>query len=85
MTLVELQDKLGEQIELLTDKDTPYAAKKAIAEVAQTVSSLAKQMPAALSRVHKGYSVFGDGSPLRRRLVLGICGMRGYSGRIRQE
>ncbi len=44
MTLVELQDKLGEQIELLTDKDTPYAAKKAIAEVAQTVSSLAKQM-----------------------------------------
>lgn len=44
MTLVELQDKLGEQIELLTDKDTPYAAKKAVAEVAQTVSSLAKQM-----------------------------------------
>lgn len=44
MKLVELQDKLGEQIELLTDKDTPYAAKKALADVAQTVSSLAKQM-----------------------------------------
>lgn len=44
MTLVELQDKLGEQIELLTDKKTPHQAKKALAEVAQTVSSLAKQM-----------------------------------------
>lgn len=44
MTLVELQDKLGEQIELLTDKSTPYQAKKVIADVAQTVSSLAKQM-----------------------------------------
>lgn len=44
MTLVELQDKLGEQIELLTDKSTPYQAKKMIAGVAQTVSSLAKQM-----------------------------------------
>lgn len=44
MTLVELQQKLGEQIELLTDKDTPYAAKKSLADVAQTVSSLAKQM-----------------------------------------
>lgn len=44
MTLVELQDKLGEQIELLTDKSTSYQAKKVIADVAQTVSSLAKQM-----------------------------------------
>lgn len=44
MTLVELQEKLGEQVELLTDKSTPYQAKKAIAEVAMTISSLAKQM-----------------------------------------
>lgn len=44
MKLLELQEKLGEQIELLTDKSTPYAAKKSLAEVAQTVSSLAKQM-----------------------------------------
>ena len=28
MTLVELQNKLGEQIELLTDENTPYEAKK---------------------------------------------------------
>lgn len=44
MTLTELQEKLGEQVELLTDRKTPYQAKKTIAEVAMTVSSLAKQM-----------------------------------------
>lgn len=44
MTLLELQNKLGEQIDLLTDKNTPYSAKKSLADVAQTVSSLAKQM-----------------------------------------
>ena len=44
MTLIDLQDKLGEQIELLSDKSTPYQAKKTIGEVAQTISSLAKQM-----------------------------------------
>lgn len=44
MTLIELQKKLGEQIELLTDATTPFQVKKSLAEVAQTVSSLAKQM-----------------------------------------
>lgn len=44
MTLIELQNKLGEQIDLLTDQKTPYTAKKQIAEVATVVSSLAKQM-----------------------------------------
>lgn len=44
MTLYELQMKLGEQVELITDKSTPYEARKRLAEVAQTVSSLAKQM-----------------------------------------
>jgi len=44
MTLYELQAKLGEQIELITDKQTPFSAKKQLAEVAMTVSSLAKQM-----------------------------------------
>lgn len=44
MTLYELQEKLGEQIELITDKKTPYEARKRLAEVAATVSSLAKQM-----------------------------------------
>lgn len=44
MTLTELQNKLGEQIDLLTDKKTPFIAKKQLADVAMTVSSLAKQM-----------------------------------------
>lgn len=44
MTLIELQSKLGEQVELLTDKTTPHAAKKNLADVAMVVSSLAKQM-----------------------------------------
>lgn len=44
MTLMELQDKLGEQIDLITDKKTPYDAKKKLADVATVVSSLAKQM-----------------------------------------
>lgn len=44
MTLTELQDKLGEQIELLTDSTIPYDKKAEIREAAQTVSSLAKQM-----------------------------------------
>ena len=44
MTLMELNAKLGEQIELLTDKNTPYSAKKNQAEIAMTISSLAKQM-----------------------------------------
>lgn len=44
MTLTELQNKLGEQIELLTDKETPHATKKALAEKSIVVSSLAKQM-----------------------------------------
>lgn len=44
MTLTELQDKLGEQIELLSDKETPHKAKKELADVAMVISSLAKQM-----------------------------------------
>ena len=44
MTLIELQDKLGEQIDLLSDKDTPIGKKKAIADTSMVISSLAKQM-----------------------------------------
>lgn len=44
MTLIELQNKLGEQIDLLSDKDTPIGIRKARAETAMTISSLAKQM-----------------------------------------
>ena len=44
MTLVELQNKLGEQVELLTNKDIPIAERQKIVNTAQIVSSLAKQM-----------------------------------------
>lgn len=44
MTLIELQDKLGEQIALITDEKTPYEARKRLADVATVVSSIAKQM-----------------------------------------
>lgn len=44
MTLAELQIKLGEQIDMLTDSKIPFESRKRLADVAQTVSSLAKQM-----------------------------------------
>lgn len=44
MTLVELQEVLGKQIEKLTDEREPYENKRRIAENAIVVSSLAKQM-----------------------------------------
>ena len=44
MTLTELQNKLGEQINLISDDQTPYEEKKKLADVATTISSLAKQM-----------------------------------------
>lgn len=44
MTLIELQNKLGEQIDLITDKTLPLSTRKNYADMAQTVSSLAKQM-----------------------------------------
>jgi hypothetical protein len=44
MTLIELQNKLGEQIDLLSNKDTPIGQKKIVSETAMTISSLAKQM-----------------------------------------
>lgn len=44
MTLYELQNKLGEQIDLITDRTKPPEERKKLAEMAMTVSSLAKQM-----------------------------------------
>lgn len=44
MTLIELQNKLGEQIDLLSDKSLPMSTRKSIAETSMTISSLAKQM-----------------------------------------
>ena len=44
MTLYELQNKLGEQIDIITDKTRQPEERKKLAEMAMTVSSLAKQM-----------------------------------------
>ena len=44
MTLIELQKKLGEQIELLTAEGKTWAEKKNISENAMVVASIAKQM-----------------------------------------
>lgn len=44
MTLIELQKKLGEQIDLISDKNLPMSTRKSIAETSMTISSLAKQM-----------------------------------------
>lgn len=44
MTLIELQNKLGEQIEALTNPEASNEVKKQVAEFACVISSLAKQM-----------------------------------------
>jgi hypothetical protein len=44
MTLIELQNKLGEQIEALTNPEASNETKKEAAEIASVISSLAKQM-----------------------------------------
>ena len=44
MTLIELQEKLGRQIEDLTDERIPFENRKRMGELASVISSLAKQM-----------------------------------------
>lgn len=44
MTQLELQNKLGEQIEALTNPEASNETKKQIAEISSVISSLAKQM-----------------------------------------
>lgn len=44
MTLLELQDILGERIRLANDKSLSAEDRKKEAEISQTISSLAKQM-----------------------------------------
>ena len=44
MKLLELQIKLGEQIDALTDPNTSFELKKQVAEISSVISSLAKQM-----------------------------------------
>ena len=44
MTLIELQQILGERIELANSKELSPEERKREAEISQTISSLAKQM-----------------------------------------
>lgn len=44
MTLIELQQILGERIELANNKDLSPEERRKEAEISQTISSLAKQM-----------------------------------------
>lgn len=75
MTLYELQEKLGEQIELITDKSTPYDARKRLADVAQTVSSLAKQMINNADVVLRTEKLVADGK-LRDSVIQKMVGER---------
>lgn len=44
MTLIELQDILGERIRIANDSTLSIEERKAETEISQTISSLAKQM-----------------------------------------
>lgn len=44
MTLIELQEILGERIRIATDENMSLEERKKEAEISQTISSLAKQM-----------------------------------------
>lgn len=44
MTLIELQEILGERIRIATDENMSVEERKKEAEISQTISSLAKQM-----------------------------------------
>ena len=44
MTLIELQEILGQRITIAIDKDMPMEERKKETELSQTISSLAKQM-----------------------------------------
>ena len=60
MTLIELQEKLGKQIEALTDPREPFENKKRIADIAVVVSSLAKQMINNADVVLRAEKLFSD-------------------------
>lgn len=60
MTLIELQEKLGRQIEDLTDERIPFENRKRMGELASVISSLAKQMINNADVVLRAEKLFGD-------------------------
>ena len=80
MTLMELQEKLGEQVELLTDQKTPYDARKKLEVVAQTVSSLAKQMINNADVILRTEKLVSEGKMRDSAIVSMISHVRGQDG-----
>jgi hypothetical protein len=76
MKLTELQEKLGEQIQLITDQTTPYSARKSLADVAMTVSSLAKQMINNADVVLRAEKLIADGK-LKQSAIEQMVGKNG--------
>jgi hypothetical protein len=68
MTLVALQAKLGEQIELVTDKNLSYEERKQNADIAMTVSSVAKQMINNADVILRHEKLISDGKLENSRL-----------------
>ena len=60
MTLIELPEKLGKQIDDLTDPRVPFERKKKIADIATVVSSLAKQMINNADVVLRAEKIFSE-------------------------
>ena len=60
MTLIELQEKLGKQIDDLTDPRIPFESKKKLADIATVVSSLAKQMINNADVVLRAEKIFSE-------------------------
>lgn len=60
MTLIELQEKLGQQIDDLTDPRVPFESKKKLADIATVVSSLAKQMINNADVVLRAEKIFSE-------------------------
>lgn len=71
MTLVELQEILGNQIKDLTDERLPYESKRLVADNAVVVASLAKQMINNADVVLRSvkfmsdYKLDGDNTPVK--------------------
>lgn len=61
MTLIELQEILGERIALAQNKDLSYHERQKETELSQTISSLAKQMINNADVVLRAEKLIGEG------------------------
>ena len=77
MTLIELQNKLGEQIDLLTNQSTPHEEKKQLADIATVISSLAKQMINNADVILRTEKLVSEGK-LKESAIQKMIGENGY-------